>query len=100
MGAAETSEGVEAIMAHSAVVRAPMARREGILEQVAEGDILVMAFELLVGIVSQRPALERVVVVREKKCSVASERRVLCFEVARGRKTSCCGEGELRKARW
>jgi len=31
VGAAETSEGVDVRRAHSAVVRAPMARREGIL---------------------------------------------------------------------
>ena len=47
--------------AHSAVVRAPMARREGILVCLVECNVLWMAFKLLMGIVSQRPALIKVV---------------------------------------
>jgi hypothetical protein len=70
-----------------------MARREGILVQVAERVVVGMAFELLVD-VSQRPALERVWLVK-RKCSGAREESVLCFEVAEEEKQSCCGEGEL-----
>jgi hypothetical protein len=93
VGAAETSEGDEARKAHSAVVRALMARREGILVQAAEGVVVWIAFGLLVD-VSQRPALERVWFVK-RRCSGAREESVLCFDVAEEEKQSCCGGGEL-----
>ena len=54
--------------AHSAVVRAPMARREGILVCLVECNVLWMAFKLLMGIVSQRPALIKVGFFGERKC--------------------------------
>jgi hypothetical protein len=57
VGAAETSEGVDVRRAHSAVVRAPMARREGILVCVVECNVFLIVIKLLMGIVSQRPAL-------------------------------------------
>ena len=61
VGAAETSEGDDVRRAHSAVVRAPMARREGILVSVVvECNDVGIACKLLVGIVSQRPALIKV----------------------------------------
>jgi hypothetical protein len=94
VGAADTSEGDEARKAHSAVVRALMARREGILVQVAEGVVVWMAFGLWVEDVSQRPALERVWFVK-RRCSGARGESVLCFEVVEEEKQSCCGEGEL-----
>jgi hypothetical protein len=68
VGAAETSKGVDVRRAHSAVVRAPMARREGILVFVVECNVLMIAFELLMGNVSQRPALIKVGVFCEKTC--------------------------------
>jgi hypothetical protein len=56
--------------AHSAVVRAPMARREGILVCVVECKAVWIAFKLLMEIVCQRPALIKELVC-EKKCGVA-----------------------------
>lgn len=50
------------------MVRAPMARREGILVFVVECNVLMIAFELLMGNVSQRPALIKVGVFCEKTC--------------------------------
>ena len=86
--------------AHSAVVRAPMARREGILVFVVECNVLMIAFELLMGIVSQRPALKKVGVFCGRKrwrCKVKMS-VLVGRRVQRGRNTSCCGEeGVLSK---
>ena len=83
--------------AHSAVVRAPMARREGILVfVVVECNDVGIAFKLLMGVVSQRPALIKVVFRQGKSWRCKVKTSVLVGgKVHRGRKTSCCGEEGL-----
>jgi hypothetical protein len=98
VGAAETSEGDDVSRAHSAVVRAPMARREGILVFVeVECNDVGIAFKLLMGIVSQRPALIKASFCEGNcwRCKVKMS-VLVGRKVQRGRKTSfCCGEGGL-----